>query len=154
MHIYNSPGSFDVILIVIASNGCSDTIVKNITINPLPIALTNNDTSICIGGSVLLNGVGGITYLWSPSISLSSSTSATVLASPITNTTYTLIVTDNLGCQGSALVVVNLYQLPISNAGVDASVCENDTRAWRCRCPWRRNGRRRRERRPSRSPAP
>ncbi len=127
MHIYNSPGSFDVILIVIASNGCSDTIVKNITINPLPIALTNNDTSICIGGSVLLNGVGGITYLWSPSISLSSSTSATVLASPITNTTYTLIVTDNLGCQGSALVVVNLYQLPISNAGVDASVCENDT---------------------------
>ncbi len=126
-HIYNAPGSFDVKLIVVANNGCSDTIFKNITINPTPIAGVNNDTSICTGGSVDLIGAGGVTYLWSPSNSLTNSTSSTTAASPSNNTTYTLTVTDNLGCQASANIIVQLYSLPVSNAGTDGIVCENDT---------------------------
>ena len=77
--------------------------------------------------SISIIGAGGVTYLWSPSNSLTNSTSSTTAASPSNNTTYTLTVTDNLGCQASANIIVQLYSLPVSNAGTDGIVCENDT---------------------------
>lgn len=46
IHTYSSSGTFEVELVVLSSNGCSDTIVQAITIHPLPVPLFTN-TSAC-----------------------------------------------------------------------------------------------------------
>ena len=48
----------------------------------------SHDTTVCAGQSVQLNVSGGTTYTWTPSGTLSSSTSANPVATPAQTTTY------------------------------------------------------------------
>lgn len=59
LHTYNSSGSFDVQLIVEATNGCKDTIIKSVTINPLPIAAFTN-TNACEHGDIYFTDISTI----------------------------------------------------------------------------------------------
>ena len=97
---YTVSGYFD--------NGCTQTETIIISVLPSPILSVNN-TSICPGSAATLQASGAINYLWAPSVSLSSSTGSSVLASPSVNTTYTITGTDVNGCSGltTAVVAVN-----------------------------------------------
>ena len=108
------------------SLGC--TITKSAT-----IALTNNlvvntrlDTTICRGGSVVLNTVGNATsYAWSPTTALSNSSIASPVASPVTTTRYT--VTAVLGqCTATDDVNVTVEQAIQLNAGADIVIITGD----------------------------
>lgn len=55
-------------------------------------------TTITQGDDVMLNGTGGQYYTWSPAGSLSCVNCANPIASPTVTTTYTLTVSDSLGC--------------------------------------------------------
>ncbi|MDI6794301.1 MAG: choice-of-anchor Q domain-containing protein [bacterium] len=87
--------------------------------------------TVCSGTCTTLNGSasGGsspytyYTYAWSPSTSLSDTTTANPTACPDTTTTYTLTVTDNNGCTDDDQVTVTVNLPPTANAGNDASVC-------------------------------
>ena len=59
LHAFNSSGDFDVELIVEAPNGCKDTIVKTLTINPLPIAAFTN-TNACEHGDIYFSDISTI----------------------------------------------------------------------------------------------
>jgi hypothetical protein len=84
------------------SNGCTDTEVTTITVNPLPTAAiaiaetsgtTNNDGTICAGATATLTASGGTTYLWS-----TTATTAGITVTPANTTTYTVTVSDANGC--------------------------------------------------------
>jgi hypothetical protein len=103
-------------------NGCTETGTVNVTVNPLPFADAGEDLSICTGASTQLNangstGNGLLTYLWSPTTGLSSSTIVDPLASPIITTTYTVEVTDENGCTSSANIEVMVNSLPTLSIG-------------------------------------
>ncbi len=88
-------------------------ITKNCSSNP-SISISANSTSVCVGNSVTIVASGADTYMWNPTTGLNTSSSASVQASPIGNTTYT--VTGTLGgCIGSNTTTVNV--IPV-NAGV------------------------------------
>src|SRR5207248_2431461 len=73
-------------------NGCANTANTTVTVNPLPIVAINSVVdNICPGLSVTLTASGAVNYVWSPAASLSSSTGATVIATPSSATTYTVI---------------------------------------------------------------
>lgn len=55
-------------------------------------------TTITQGDQVMLNGSGGQYYTWSPAGSLSCVNCANPIASPTVTTTYTLTVSDSIGC--------------------------------------------------------
>ncbi len=55
-----------------------------------------------------------ISYNWSPSTGLTSTTGATTTASPTSSTTYTVIATDVLGCTASANAAVNVSNIEIT----------------------------------------
>ncbi|HYG50364.1 MAG TPA: PKD domain-containing protein [Flavobacteriales bacterium] len=89
----------------------------SITITPvggaLTVSVTPSAPSICAGGSVALtaSATGAISYTWSPATGLSSTSGATVTASPAVTTTYT--VTASTGtCTGTATVTVTVNPLP------------------------------------------
>jgi gliding motility-associated-like protein len=79
------------------------------------------DTSICKGNSVQLQAsAGGITYSWSPADGLSSATINDPVATPATETVYTVRVTGADGCSDSASIRIKI-RIPAAKAGISGT---------------------------------
>jgi GEVED domain/Secretion system C-terminal sorting domain/SprB repeat len=92
------------------SGSCTRTITINVNTSPtVSIAATPSSQVICGIGNASLQASGAASYVWlasnSPSF-LNASTGANVIASPVINTTYTLIGTDANGCTNSDTAVI------------------------------------------------
>lgn len=93
---------------------------KNISISP--------DTIICIGQTTQLTASGGITYAWQPAASLNNATINNPIASPNTNTTYTVEITDVNSCVWDTSVTISVDTIvPIALAMNDTTICKGDT---------------------------
>jgi gliding motility-associated-like protein len=66
------------------------------------------------------------TYLWSPAADLSSTNTPNTTASPASNTTYTLTVTDAAGCFSAVQVPVSVSSAPTIPVG-DTTICVGGT---------------------------
>ncbi len=121
-------------VVCVSAEGCesprSNTI--NVTINPLPNAIANNNGPICNNGSVQLigNTVSGATYEWYDSAYttlLATSQNHTINGLVTGNYTYNYIVNVN-GCVDTAttVVIVDTIQQAPSIFANDTSVCEGD----------------------------
>jgi hypothetical protein len=105
---------------VTGTNACgSSTNTILITVNSLPTITANaSNSAICIGGSAVLTGSGGVSYTWSGGVVNGS----TFLPS-ITNT-YTVTGTDANGCKNTASKQIVVNALPNITANVTSSaVC-------------------------------
>ncbi len=111
------------IVIVTDANGCIDRDTVLISINPLPVIVTNNDTSVCIGTCAQLNATGALSYSWSPGATLSDSTISNPVACPVNTTTYMVTGTDANGCIDTASTTITINPLPIVDAGIDTAIC-------------------------------
>jgi len=92
------------------TTGCSDTATATITVNSLPLvnsALTPSDT-VCAGTSVILNGTGAVTYVWSGGI-----TNGTAFV-PAATATYTVTGTDVNGCTDTNTTSVAIFSVTVS----------------------------------------
>ncbi len=58
-HTYSLPGNYNVTLIVNSSDGCKDTVIKNVVVHALPAAQFNT-ASVCSGTAVHFNDVSHI----------------------------------------------------------------------------------------------
>lgn len=94
-------------LLVTNSYGCTKVTGVNVGQYPQPVAVTNNDTSVCPGIDISLSGSGGYDYYWSPSVGLSAANVSSPIAHISGNIDYTLVVTDTNGCKDSARVVID-----------------------------------------------
>jgi hypothetical protein len=128
--ISTSPTVFQAGTTFSATNGTYTIIIRDslgCTVSkPVTVGLTNNlaitgraDTTICSGGSATLTTTGNATaYTWSPGTGLSNPNIASPVASPTTNTTYT--VTATLGqCTTTDIVNVTVEQAIQLFAGAD-----------------------------------
>jgi PKD repeat protein len=107
------------------SGGCSAIKTVTVTVNPTPtITASPSPASYCPGGSSTLTASGASTYTWSASTDLSSTTGATVIASPNITTTYTVTGTNSGGCSAAKNVTVTVNQTPtIITSPSPASYC-------------------------------
>jgi len=112
--------------------GCvvRDTVV--VTAYPAMTVNAGSPATICIGNNTVLGGVptvvggtGPYTYLWSPTIGLSSPTIANPVANPTVTTNYQLIVVDQTGCRDTATVNVTVAPRPVAEAGSNLTTCSN-----------------------------
>ncbi|HRG58966.1 MAG TPA: T9SS type A sorting domain-containing protein [Bacteroidia bacterium] len=98
----------------IGANSCSSTSSTVVTVNQLPnVGATALNNIVCAGNSTTLVASGANTYVWSPSATLSSSTGSSVTATPVANTTYTVIGTDANSCTNSANVSLSMGTVPV-----------------------------------------
>lgn len=98
---------------VVLQNGTcpADTSVPAaLTIVPNPVN-AGVDTTIAMGESVVLNGSGNGTALWTPSAGIDSATVFTPTATPAATTQYVLTVTDNNNCITADSVLITVYSL-------------------------------------------
>jgi gliding motility-associated-like protein len=101
-----------------------------VSVYQAPIANPGNDTAICFGKSIRLNGSGGVEYSWSPSDYLDNSNIADpTVVHPIGTTSYELVVTDGNGCKSLVGASVTITITPAARvfAGNDTSVVINQS---------------------------
>jgi gliding motility-associated-like protein len=122
-------------LTVTNATGCVNTATVAVTVNPIPVALAGAALTLCSGSSATLGAapVAGLSYSWSPTTGLSSSTVANPIVTPTNSTsatitqTYTLTVTSAAGCASMATVALTVVPLPPANAGAAVTICSGNT---------------------------
>ncbi|MGB1248044.1 MAG: T9SS type B sorting domain-containing protein, partial [Chitinophagales bacterium] len=125
---FEESGTYTISLLAIDSTSCNfkDSLTRQITIIGNSSTLLDTVTT-CLGNSVQI-GVSpsnGVSYQWTPTDFLSSSTIANPFANPPNDTTYTLIANfDN--CSDTLIQPVKIEELMIDISSRD-SVCAFDT---------------------------
>lgn len=116
-----NPTSTTTYTVTVSDGSTSDNDDVIVTVNALPTANAGIDKTICEGDSVTLTATGGTSYLWN-----TGATTASILVSPESTTTYTVTVTQN-GCTADDDVVVTVNSLPTANAGADVTIEEGNS---------------------------
>lgn len=112
-------GTYNVTLTV-ASDSCSDSLVKVLEVLGLPSVDLGNDTSVCVGDSLVLSLAVGNDYLWSDGNTTFTNTIVGIGSLSVT-------VTNDDGCMKSDTVAVlsELQALSV-NLGPNQTVCPED----------------------------
>ena len=133
-HIFTTPNTYNVELIVSTINGCRDTTSTPVDIQLTPDITVNPVGVICMGESVLLSALlvtdpAGITYSWNNTGTLSCTDCLSPTASPMVTTTYTITATSLNGCTDQAQVTVEVTPFPVPNIalGLDTAICQGTT---------------------------
>ena len=101
-------------------NGCVNADQVDVTVNPLPVVIAGaNQTTVCAGTAVTLNGSGASTYVWDNGV-----TDGVPFVPAVGTLTYTITGTDGNGCVNTDQLDVTVNPLPVVNAGADQTVCE------------------------------
>jgi gliding motility-associated-like protein len=107
--------------------GCSLSDTVSVQVDKLSISINATSGTICNGDTTSVNASGGTGYLWSPAASLTCATCASSIANPSSTTTYSVLITDALGCKDSTTTTVNVNPLPVVNLSASASsVCSGN----------------------------
>jgi hypothetical protein len=136
----NTTGNYSLAVTNTATK-CLQADTVKVSFNAAPIVQITKDTSICNGTSVQLNatvtnGTGSYTYAWTANADLSNTSIRNPIATPSMEglNTYSVNVSDPLGCGGASSVSTKITQLPpFTNpyfgleAGNDTSICYQST---------------------------
>ncbi|MGN6248359.1 MAG: PKD domain-containing protein [Ginsengibacter sp.] len=105
---YEQPGDYSIQLVA-DNEGCRDTVNHPLQVHPNPVVtLSQKAINLCEGTSVAITASGGATYQWLPATGLNETGKASVNASPVTNTNYTVTVANGFGCSSADSVSINV----------------------------------------------
>lgn len=125
VHTYSTPGLYTVRLIVQTQSGCTDTITKPnlVAVVQRPLIDIGGDTSVCINGSILHNGIfiqpdtSAVTWIWS--FPNGNSSSQQNPPSQYYNTagsfTVTAMAMNSTGCRDTTVQRIVVNPLPVVN---------------------------------------
>ncbi len=105
----------------INSDSLQVRVVDHVTLFP------GNDSTICLGDTVILNPSGdGLYFAWTPTSSLDLPATKNPRASPTGTTTYNVVA--SIGkCNASGNVTLRTIPYPMSAAAADTFICWEDT---------------------------
>jgi gliding motility-associated-like protein len=108
--------------------GCLASDTVTVVVGPLPTAFAGFDQGVCAGDNAQLNATGGVIYEWIPVTGLSNpNISNPVVTFSSDTATYTVTVTDVIGCVNTDTVTVWQEPLPDAQAGPETTICEGET---------------------------
>ena len=102
-------------------SGCTGMDSSSATLLALPVADAGNDASICLGESAPLLASGGTGYLWNH-----GANTAGTQVSPLSDSQYTVTVTDANGCSATDQVLVTVKPLPDVQIGGGYLICNTN----------------------------
>ena len=109
---------------------CPNTAHVTITVNSIAANIITPDTTEC-GASFVLRATGteGLSYFWSPAISLNNPTLMEPIATPSVTTTYTMTATEvGSGCPPiTRTITVTVASSNINMITPDTTICLGDT---------------------------
>jgi gliding motility-associated-like protein len=122
-HVYALAGTYRVVFIATTNNGCKDSVIQTITVNPQPtsVSYTINSSNQCMSNNSFAFttnasvGIGTVTYAWTfGDGGTSSSQNPTHNYAAAGTYPIKLVVTTNNGCKDSAIQNITAYPQPIA----------------------------------------
>jgi gliding motility-associated-like protein len=107
--------------------GCSAIDSVDVTVNPLPVVQTINDTTLCLAQSITLTTTGAQSYSWSPATGLNNPNIASPVFIGTTGQTYTVTGTDFNGCKNTDVVSVTIYSPEDFKSPPSFAICGQET---------------------------
>ncbi|MBL7931782.1 MAG: T9SS type A sorting domain-containing protein [Bacteroidia bacterium] len=102
--ISHTPNVTTTYSVIGASGTCSNTAVVEVTVNALPtVSVSATSSSLCVGETATLTGSGATNYSWG-----TLGNSQTIVVSPATTTTYTLVGTDANNCSAQVTSILTV----------------------------------------------
>ena len=102
--------------------GCPGSQTFSLSVNPLPtLTVSASSLAVCAGSSSTLTASGAGTYTWSPTSTLNAINGTTVIATPTSNTDYTVTATDANGCKNKQNLSIAINPLPTLSLSATAS---------------------------------
>jgi gliding motility-associated-like protein len=102
---------------VTGANTCTNTGTVRLSIRPKPLFTVSAATAVCDGKSTTLTANGGDSYLWSPAAMLNDPTSRTPVATPTSNTTFSVYVSESACSYDTTMTVdVSVNPTPVVSA--------------------------------------
>ena len=102
-YVYTSPGDYQISYVVKSVNGClSDTLNTTFKVYPYPDVEAGEDLYVLEGNSISLPGSvngSGVSFYWTPSQYLNSTSILNPICTPIDDITYTLAASADGGCR-------------------------------------------------------
>jgi gliding motility-associated-like protein len=112
-------------------NGCSDTGVATVVVNPIPVVTASSNSPVCAGQTLNLtaSNITGATYSWTGPNSFTSALQNPVLNNATTamSGTYTVTGTKN-GCSDTGVVAVVVH--PNKTGTATAQLCPGSNIVW------------------------
>jgi hypothetical protein len=103
------------------TTGCVGITTLNVIAGTNPTINITGSSTVCSANSTTLTANGASTYTWN-----TGATTASLVASPTVNTTYTATGTSSVGCNGMAMVTVTVNAIPVVNlVASSTTVCAN-----------------------------
>ena len=121
--IFSVPtGVYEILITVTLTNdeACADPVEIHVSIIPKGI-YGKKPAYICMNDTAQLLAYGGVKYKWKPATGLSNDTIANPRA--WMTQSYTVDITDSIGCTNQYSINVKIDTLPKANAGPDRIVC-------------------------------
>ena len=112
-NFYSTGGTYTVSLITTNNFGCQSKFDQLVQVGIPPPVAVSGPAHICYGNSAQLIATGGVTYSWSPANTLDMPASSNPLASPLTSTEYSVLITTSVIVNGAAckFVLTNFVQV-------------------------------------------
>ncbi len=129
-HIFSTDGTFDVILIVTNTDGCTDSVTYPVNVNQLPdVLITTDADTVCVNAIANFYGSGSpniVTWAWNFGDGGTSvlQNPQHVYASPGTYN-VTLTAMDDNGCDSTATHLMTVNPLPYADFSTSSPSCEN-----------------------------
>jgi gliding motility-associated-like protein len=103
---------------------CSSTVAAIVLLKTVPVPALSLNSPICSGQTLMLNGAGGVSYLWNGPAGFISNAQQPQISSVSINQggTYNLTVTAANGCTANTSGLLTVYQSPLISA-IGSTVC-------------------------------
>jgi gliding motility-associated-like protein len=115
-----SPPSNSTYSVIVSIGPCTDTAYTSVSVLTSPTITVTSNTTICAGDVVTLSASGGTAYSWS-----NGSTSSSIMATPPTTTTYSVIAISGI-CSDTGNIKVTVSPPPITNILGNNNICQGD----------------------------
>ena len=120
-HNYSTPGSYSIEVIGMGLNGCQDTVLMPLTIQPLPYLNAGNDTAICPGLGLVLNAQGALNVTWEQGLAQGQ------MYTPSQHEYLSVIGIDSLHCSVSDSFLVQIHLIDSVQAMPPSFLCAGDS---------------------------
>jgi gliding motility-associated-like protein len=125
--LFSKAGDYYIRLIAKETVGCSDTLIKKFTVNPIPVFSIEGDSVICAGknsAALKVTKETGWSIKWVPPSLVSDPASFTITVRPGEKTVFTARVTNSYGCAAARMKTVtvnepfNLIRIPAGDTTI------------------------------------
>ncbi|MEO8771461.1 MAG: PKD domain-containing protein [Ferruginibacter sp.] len=124
-YTYIVPKNYRVKLVAVDVTGCIDSLIKKVTIRPMPFLwiIPKSDT-LCEGQNTTLTGYTSDDILWTPGTSILCATCDTTIMTPLHTTRYYATSTNSFNCVATDSAMVKVFN-PFNAAPLspDTSFC-------------------------------